>query len=185
MAPVARTFRIFWDRNFDDVQTSLIQGIKARIDNEDQNYLLNVNEADYTAHVVSEFHIAPLVIDFDSVYASFEEKLISADRFPPTFHVFEGKSYPKQVVRFHLPFSGSASLLQCIPSPRVMNTIAVHIEDDAICFELINFYDDPERIKREADSPRWTPENRPYVDTSKAANEVAEVRTRSVIPCDA
>ena len=31
-------------------------------------------------------------------------------------------------------------------------------------------------------SPRWTPENRPYVDTSKPANEVAELRTRSVIP---
>jgi hypothetical protein len=30
--------------------------------------------------------------------------------------------------------------------------------------------------------PRWTPENRPYVDTSKPANEVAELRTRSVIP---
>jgi hypothetical protein len=34
-------------------------------------------------------------------------------------------------------------------------------------------------------APRWTPENRPYVDTSKPANEVAEVRTRSVIPWDA
>jgi len=33
--------------------------------------------------------------------------------------------------------------------------------------------------------PRWTPENRPYVDTSKPANEFAEVRTRSVIPWDA
>ena len=33
--------------------------------------------------------------------------------------------------------------------------------------------------------PRWTPENRPYVDTSKPANEIAEVRTRSVIPWDA
>jgi uncharacterized surface protein with fasciclin (FAS1) repeats len=33
-----------------------------------------------------------------------------------------------------------------------------------------------------AKRPRWTPENRPYVDTSKPANEVAEVRTRSVIP---
>jgi hypothetical protein len=30
--------------------------------------------------------------------------------------------------------------------------------------------------------PRWTPENRPYVDTSKPANEVAELRTSFVIP---
>jgi hypothetical protein len=30
--------------------------------------------------------------------------------------------------------------------------------------------------------PRWTSENRPSVDTSKPANGVAEVRTRSVIP---
>jgi hypothetical protein len=34
----------------------------------------------------------------------------------------------------------------------------------------------------ENSEPRWTPENRPYVDTSKPANEVAELRTRSVIP---
>jgi len=37
-------------------------------------------------------------------------------------------------------------------------------------------------LKEAVPLPRWTPENRPYVDTSKPANEVAEVRTRSVIP---
>jgi hypothetical protein len=34
-------------RDFDDVKANIVHEIKTRIDNENQNYLLNVNEADY------------------------------------------------------------------------------------------------------------------------------------------
>lgn len=122
---MARTSRIFWDRHLDQVLANAVQQVKTRIDKEDPNYLLNVNEADYIAHLVGEFHVAPLVIDFERVEVSFSEKMIPAERFPPTFSVFAGKAYAKQVVRYHIPFSGDAMLLQCVPNPRVVNTITV------------------------------------------------------------
>jgi hypothetical protein len=149
---MARAIKIFWENDFSNVQANALQRVKARIDQENQNYLLNVNEEDYLAHIASEFRIEPLSIDFGGVEASFSEKMIPAERFPPTFHVFAGRSYPKQVVSYHIPFSGDPRLLQCAPSPRVMNTFQVEVESDTVCFELINFSDDPERIRREADS---------------------------------
>ena len=149
---MARTIRIFWERDFDEVQAGLVQQAKVRIAGENQNYLLNVNDADYVSHLVSESRIEPLVIDFDGVHVSFSEKMISADRFPSTFNVYSGKSYAKQVVRYHLPFSGAAYLLQCVPNPRVMNTIDVEIEDGDICFEMVNFFNDSDRIRHEANS---------------------------------
>ena len=131
---MARAIKIFWENDFSNVQANALQRVKARIDQENQNYLLNVNEEDYLAHIVSEFRIEPLSIDFGGVEASFSEKMIQAERFPQTFHVFAGKSYPRQVVRYHIPFSGDPRLLQCVPSPRVMNTFQVEVESDAICF---------------------------------------------------
>src|SRR6476659_9078047 len=102
---MARTINIFWERDFDDVQANALGQLKARIEKENQNYLLNVNEEDYLAHVISEFRISPLEIDFGNVEVSFFEKLVPAERFPATFNVYAGKSYPKQVVRYHIPFS--------------------------------------------------------------------------------
>jgi hypothetical protein len=82
---MARTIKIFWERDFDEVQAGVLHQLKARIDGENQTYLLNVNEADYIAHLVSEYRIEPLVIDFDGVHVSFSEKMIPAERFPSTF----------------------------------------------------------------------------------------------------
>jgi hypothetical protein len=49
----------------------------------------------------------------------------------------------------------------------------------------LSYFVEPNPGERGWLRPRWTRENRPYVDTSKPANGIAEVRTRSVIPWDA
>src|SRR5687767_8043325 len=122
---MSRTIQLFFERDFDEVQATILARMRAHINGEDQNYLLNVNVADYAAHVASRFLIDPLIVDFDGMEVSFSEQMIPAQRFPSGFNVFTGKSYPKQVVRYHIPFSGDANLLTYIPNPRVMNTISV------------------------------------------------------------
>jgi len=68
--------KLFWERDSDGVQAAAPQRLRTRIEGENQNYLLNVNEKDYIDHLVSEVQIEPLVIDFDGVHVSFAEKQI-------------------------------------------------------------------------------------------------------------
>jgi hypothetical protein len=63
-----------------------------------------------------------------------------------------GESYEKQVIQYYIPFSGNKDLLKYKPNPCVLRYETVLISDNAVRFEVINFFDDPEQIKREADS---------------------------------
>ena len=68
---------------------------------------LNVNEEDYIAHKVSEAQMDPIEIHEDKIYASSSEQMIPAEYFPSSFNVYSGKSYKKDVIKFHIPFSGN------------------------------------------------------------------------------
>ncbi len=146
------TFDIFAERHFDLVSRGLFEELKARIYGEDKNYLLNVNRTEYVDHIVAEFEIHPLGLDFDNMTVSTSEQMIPAEAFPSDFHVFQGETYPRQVVKYHIPFSGDEQLLRCAPDPRIVDSHPVSVEGREVCFEIVDFYGDPERIKRDAES---------------------------------
>lgn len=146
-------FKIFYEKEFSEVTGELLQQLERKIYQESQTYILNVNETEYLEFLVNSFAIESLVLHFEQFYVSTTESHIPAERFPRgAFYVQTGKSYPKQIIQYHIPFSGNKDLLKCIPSPRVMRYETVLIADNAVRFDVINFYDDPEQIKREADS---------------------------------
>jgi len=146
------TFHIFSEREFNLVCAALMEKLKSKIHSENKDYLLNVNRTEYLDHIISEFEISPLILEFDSVTVSTFERLIPAELFPFNYNVYRGKSYPKQVVKYHLPFSGDEQLLRCFPSTRILSSYPVSVERKEICFEVIDFNGDPEQIKREAQS---------------------------------
>ncbi|MDP9315862.1 MAG: hypothetical protein M3R24_34230, partial [Chloroflexota bacterium] len=119
---------------------------------EDKNRLLNVNETEYIAYLVQKYQVGPLVVDWDNVSASDREELIPAERFPQDFHVYDGKRYPKQIIRYHIPYSGSHDLLRYTPSTRLMWSPEVQLIGNEVCFDIINWRDDLEQIRREAES---------------------------------
>lgn len=123
----------------------------AGIDNEEDNYLLNVNEADYINFKKSEGIIEPLEILVDNRYASSSEQMIPAEYFPGYFDVEPGRSYKKDVIKLHIPFSGNQELLKCRPSTHLLWSIKVEVSDNEISFEIINFNDDVDKIQREID----------------------------------
>lgn len=146
------TFKIFAEHEFDGVRRGRLEELKARIQGENKSYLLNVNRTEYLAHIVSEFEISPLGLGFEKLTVSTSEQMIPAERFPSDFNVYAGKAYLKQVVKYHIPFSGDEQLLRCAPNPRVLNSYPVSTERGEVCFRIIDFHGDPEHIKREADS---------------------------------
>lgn len=144
-------FKIFYGEPLDDYVARRVEGLKSKVHGETASYLLNVDETVYIAHLVDTFEIDPLVIHFDQISASSREEMIPAHRFPRDFNVYEGKSYVRPVVTFHIPVTGETQLLHLRPSAFVMMTHAVRLMDGCICFDVIDFRSDHEELKRECD----------------------------------
>jgi hypothetical protein len=111
---------------------------------------LEIDEKDLVNSLVDKFKVEAPIIDFESVWVSNYEKYIPAELFHPSFNVHQGKSYPKQVAVYHLPFTGDGELFQYTPSQFMLWSPEVYIEEQNVCFEIINFYRDTEELKKEA-----------------------------------
>jgi hypothetical protein len=94
----------------------------------------------------------PLEISVDELSVSTEERLIPASMHPPDYDAREGKSYPKDVFTFHLPFTGEPDLLKVQASTFSMSSPRIAVSGQEITFEIINFGLGPESIKQQADN---------------------------------
>jgi hypothetical protein len=144
-----RTSKIFAERDLSVVLESNISALKDEVSSTPDEYIAEVDEEQFIRHLIERFNFEGVEIHADQGYATTREEHIPAEWFPGGFYVREGKSYPKQVITFHLPFSGSRDLLYCKPSTWMMWTEEVIITDSEIRFDLINLRDDPEEINRE------------------------------------
>lgn len=117
--------------------------------------LSTISDLDYIKGIVSRLTMTPPQLKFDDVFASDYEKEIPADRHPNAFFIDSGRSFPRQVIVYHIPFVGSLDLLKYKPNPAILWSQEVSQERRGegtnICLEVINFGDDAERVKREFD----------------------------------
>ena len=109
-------------------------------------------ENEQLKQLVAELSIDVLTIDFENAFVTSYEKNIPAENFSRDFDVRPGKSYPKDVVVYHLPFIGDKQLLRLSPSKRLLWTIPVYLTDSCLCFEIIAFRENPKDIERDANS---------------------------------
>ena len=144
--------RIFTEPELRNVLDTRLQELRREVYNEDKNRLLNMNETNYVEYLVSKYEVDALVIHFDQISVSSREEMIHAERFPMNYNVHTGKAYPKQVVAYHIPFSGEADLLRYAPSPRILWTMDLDASGNSISFDVVNWSNTPEDIKREAES---------------------------------
>ena len=144
--------QIFAEKQLRDFLEQRKLSVIQSIQNEDDNYLLNVNENDYVKHKLSLAYVDPLQIHEEKIYASSSEQMIPAEQFPFSFNVREGKSYKQQVIKFHIPFSGIIDLVICRPSCYIVWSMGIELHSEELCFEIINFNNDTESIKQEKDA---------------------------------
>ncbi len=144
---------MFVDGVIDQVFETSKQSIKQQIEHESEDYILNVNQTEYCEHLASQYIIEFPELHFDQLSADSYEKDIPAERFPMSFHVYAGKTYKKDIVRFHIPYTGDISLLKYRPSSRftLSGGMDINTSNGALIFEYINFNNKPEEIKREYD----------------------------------
>ncbi len=145
-------FSIFWNIQLSDYLDANTERLRGKIKSEDEDYILNVNENQYIEYLREEFRVDNLEIDFAGKYVTTAEEQIPKARFPREVHfVNRSGTHPRQVIKYHLPFSGDVDLLRCRPSAFAMMTYEVMIEEGCICFKIPDLYGDAEKIKREAD----------------------------------
>jgi len=114
---------------------------------------LEAQEA-FSDQLRKSFFIEPLLLRFDSIYISSREDQIPGEihpRFDFMVDLMVGKTYGRQVITFHIPFTGTSDLLRCIPNPRVLSAPEVWITNEEIMFDIIDFYSDSNRVKSQAD----------------------------------
>lgn len=133
---------------FDNRKDQALHSITSQTD----DYILNVNKVEYVEHLVSEYSIQPLEIHDDQLSVSVEERMIPAEWHPNSYWVDSGKSYPKDVYTFHLPFTGDSQLLKVRASTYSMSAPRIMVVGQEIRFEIINFNQQADAIRREADN---------------------------------
>ncbi|GIU02173.1 hypothetical protein TUM4630_32960 [Shewanella algidipiscicola] len=133
---------------FENQKSALDQAIKRQAD----DYILNVNREEYLQHLISEFCIEPIEIHKDGLSVSTHEEMIPAEMHPRGYFMDRGGSYPRDVLVFHLPFSGDPQLLKVRASTYSMSAPLINVEQGCITFRMINFNLDAQRIKQESDN---------------------------------
>lgn len=128
-------------------RSAIDQAVKRQKD----DYILNVNREEYIQHLVSEFSIEPIEIHKDGLSVSTHEEMIPAEMHPRSYFVDRGGSYPRDVLVFHLPFTGDQQLLKVRASTYSMSTPLITVEQGCICFKIINFNLEAQQIKQESE----------------------------------
>jgi len=150
-----RKIRVFYQNgDLSSYLQEIQEALRKSIFEEPENYLLNVNEEEYTEYKVNEYRIEPLSIKYEQAYAEHNEELIPAELFPRDFFVYAGKSYPKMVIYFHIPVEGELKLLTYTPSTRLLWTEEMFIDEykSELIFRRIQFRDSIEEINRDYES---------------------------------
>lgn len=133
-----------------DYLEDITQRIQAKINSETDSYILNVNVSDYAAHLEDEYHVNTPELHFDNVYVDTTERDIPSSRFPAyDFPFMDNRSYRKEVIIYHVPFTGDINLLTYRPNPFAIRSAEVDVDyrESCLLIDVINFYNDAERIK--------------------------------------
>jgi hypothetical protein len=133
---------------FENQKAALDQSIKRQAD----DYILNVNREEYLQHLIGEFSIEPIEIHRDGLSVSTHEEMVPAEMHPRDYSMDRGGSYPRDVLVFHLPFTGDSNLLKVRASSYSMSAPFINVEQGCITFRMINFNLNAEKIKQESEN---------------------------------
>lgn len=142
-------FRIFTQYDLEANLRQFLANLEKEI--ESDRDVLTADEGEYIRKKIEGARIGTLVLHADKITVSQKECDIPADYFPGNFSVDRGTSYPKPVLTFHLPFDGDEQWLKCRPSSFVMWSEEVAVSEGEIHFEIINFSNDADKVKKERD----------------------------------
>lgn len=142
--------KIFAESELRQYQETLLDDMKRLLHSEEKNRLLNVNETEYIEYLVSKYTITPLILNREQVHVSDREGNVRVGHHAFDYDLDRSDIKKRQIVCYHLPYSGDTKLLSLSPSSRICWTTEVNIGNNEISFDIVNWNNDVEAIKREA-----------------------------------
>lgn len=144
-------FRIFDEEMFDIFATATLGRMRQNINGESDQYITSVDQEAFINHISSQFRIEPVVIHFEGLSVDEFPKQVSikAEDFPGggfAWNVVSGRTYHKDALIYHLPFSGEKKFLEFRPNKHWSQMPTVYLLENNICFDVINFKDDANEI---------------------------------------
>ncbi|WP_298119608.1 hypothetical protein [Flavobacterium sp.] len=142
--------KIFGKGRISEIFERILNNVKSSIENESEDYILNVNIIEYIEHFTSKYKLDMPEIHFEQVYADSYEKDVPAEYFPMRYDVYEGKKYKKEIIQYFIPCSGNVNLLNYCPvsSFYIGGGGDFEVLADSILVEFINFSNNAEEITR-------------------------------------
>lgn len=130
---------------FQNIYQQILNGIQSK----DDNYILNVSENEFAEYLIQDKEIEFPKLHFEDVYIDKFEKEIPADWFPGSFDVYSDKKYKRDVIIYHIPFSGDIYILanRAVSGFSISGSTTVGVVNDCLTVEIVNYYNDPEKIK--------------------------------------
>jgi len=114
------------------------------------DYLITVDREKYVEYLVNKYSMAPVRFAFLDLSVEPGEAEIPVEQFPFKSEGSKGRRYRAPVYRYHLPYTGAQQLLSAIPDPNIPVEYDVDINPDSVSFVIVDFHNDPDRIKKEA-----------------------------------
>lgn len=147
-------FKLFNEIEINGFLTIRNSQIEYAINNAEKNEILNADQMAYTKYLKENFTIEPLNFEFEDICVVPEEKDIPASQHPRDFTVWNSGmgvvSIKRMVLKYCIPFSGDTEMLRLRPSSFSTNSKEFYVNDGSLCFDIIDFYNDPKKIKSEA-----------------------------------
>lgn len=125
----------------------LIELIKKEIENNSKDYILGVDESEYTAYLINKYALEPLKIDYESEFI--KEPIIKKEWLEDRFY---REKYETEVYCFTVQynFTGSAVLFKVQPSTWTMTSTEIYLNESnsTVSFEFKLYRKDAEEFKR-------------------------------------
>lgn len=145
--------KLYTGNSFDSFSEAIRDEIVKEINSQSDSYILNVNVDDYTSHLTQKYSLDIPEFYFKDASVEIVEKDIPGSKFPRfEFDISDThQMFRKPVVIYHIPYSGDINLLQLRPNPFTLMSYDANFDSRLKCIliEIINFYNDPEKIKQQ------------------------------------
>ncbi len=115
----------FCVEGFYEYSARIRETIKQEITHQTKDYLLSVDETEYTNYLIQKYSLEPLVVATDKIIISEPQKF--TQRVHGHFH---GEEYNVDAYRFTacVPFQGSSVLFSLAPSSRTLTTYLIQVD---------------------------------------------------------
>lgn len=145
------TIQLYAGSSIEDTFPGINRQIIIEISTISEIILFETKDTELSETLTKKYYLDFPVLHFDQVYVTNSEKSIPAERFPFDFDVERGKSYKKDIIVYHIPYSGDVNILTYRPNPfssRIGSKFPIDRQNSCILLEIVNFYNDSEKIKK-------------------------------------